>query len=83
MLILTRKVGEGIRIGDDVRIVVLEVHGNHIKIGVEAPVNSPVYRDEIYARILDENRTASSVLPEHLELVMEKLKRNKKAEEMG
>ena len=83
MLILTRKVGEGIRIGDDVRVVVLEVKGNHIKIGVEAPANSPVYRDEIYARILDENRTASSALPEHLELFMDKLKRNKKAEEMG
>ncbi len=83
MLILTRKVGEGIRIGDDVRVVVLEVHGNHIKIGVEAPVNSPVYRDEIYARILDENCTASSALPEHLELFMDKLKRSKKTEEMG
>ncbi len=83
MLILTRKVGEGIRIGDDVRVVVLEVKGNHIKIGVEAPANSPVYRDEIYARILDENRRASSALPEHLELVMEKLKRNNKAEETG
>lgn len=83
MLILTRKVGEGIRIGDDVRVVVLEVHGNHIKIGVEAPVNSPVYRDEIYARILDENRTASSALPEHLELFMDKLKRNKETEETG
>ncbi|MBI5746589.1 MAG: carbon storage regulator CsrA [Nitrospirae bacterium] len=83
MLILTRKVGEGIKIGDDVRVVVLEVHGNHIKIGVEAPVNSPVYRDEIYARILDENYTASSALPEHLELFMDKLKRNKKTEEMG
>lgn len=83
MLILTRKVGEGIRIGDDVRIVVLEVKGNNIKIGVEAPVNSPVYRDEIYARILDENRTASSALPERLELFMDKLKKSKKSEEMG
>ena len=83
MLILTRKIGEGIRIGDDVRIVVLEAKGNHIKIGVEAPSSSPVYRDEIYTRILDENRTASSALPERLELFIDKLKRNKKAKEMG
>ena len=81
MLILTRKVGEGIRIGDDVRVVVLEVHGNHVKIGIEAPVNSPVYRDEIYVKILDENRTASSALPEHLDLFMDNLKRNKKTKE--
>ena len=81
MLILTRKVGEGIRIGDDVRVVVLEVHGNHVKIGIEAPDNSPVYRDEIYVRILDENRTASAALPEHLDLFMDNLKRNKKTKE--
>lgn len=54
MLILTRKVGESLLIGDDVSITVLNIRGNQVKIGVDAPKNVPVHRKEIYQRIIDE-----------------------------
>lgn len=51
MLILTRKVGESLLIGDDVSITILNVRGNQVKIGVNAPKNVSVHREEIYQRI--------------------------------
>ena len=54
MLILTRKVNEKIVIGDDVTITILAVKGNQIRIGIEAPKEIQVHREEIYQRILSE-----------------------------
>jgi len=51
MLILTRRVGEVLRVGDDVRITVLKVEGSQVKIGIEAPKDVAVHREEIYLRI--------------------------------
>lgn len=51
MLILTRKVGENLLIGDDISITVLSVRGNQVKIGVDAPKDVSVHREEIYHRI--------------------------------
>ena len=51
MLILTRKSGEGIKIGEDIRVVILETKGNQVRIGIEAPKGTKVYRDEVYERI--------------------------------
>ena len=51
MLILTRKVGENLLIGDDISITVLSVRGNQVKIGVDAPNDISVHREEIYHRI--------------------------------
>ncbi|MCK5145260.1 carbon storage regulator CsrA [bacterium] len=59
MLILTRKSGESIRIGDDVKITVLSVQGQSVKIGVDAPRNVSVHRQEIYDKIVEENRRAA------------------------
>jgi len=56
MLLLTRKLGENIRIGDDVKITIVEVKGNHVKLGIEAPASVKVHREEIYERIQQENR---------------------------
>lgn len=47
MLVLTRKEGERIMIGDDVRITIVRVTGNQVRIGIEAPREVPVYREEI------------------------------------
>jgi len=58
MLVLTRKLGENIRIGDSVKITVLEVRSGQVKLGIEAPPEVKVHREEIYARIQEENRKA-------------------------
>jgi len=58
MLLLTRKLGENIRIGDDVKITIVEVKGNHVKLGIDAPPSVKVHREEIYERIQAENRRA-------------------------
>jgi carbon storage regulator len=51
MLILTRRVGERLMIGDDISVVVLGVKGNQVRIGVDAPSSVAMHREEIYARI--------------------------------
>ena len=56
MLILTRRVGETLMIGDDVTVTVLGVKGNQIRIGVNAPKEVSVHREEIYERIRQEKR---------------------------
>jgi carbon storage regulator len=61
MLLLTRKLGENIRIGDDVKITIVEVKGNHVKLGIEAPPSVKVHREEIYERIQQENRRAQAL----------------------
>lgn len=57
MLILTRRNGETIRIGDDIEITVLNVTGNQVRIGIEAPHEIPVHREEVYQRIAEERQT--------------------------
>jgi carbon storage regulator len=61
MLLLTRKLGENIRIGDDVKITIVEVKGNHVKLGIDAPPSVKVHREEIYERIQQENRRAAAL----------------------
>lgn len=57
MLILTRRVGETLMVGDDVTITVLGVKGNQVRIGVNAPKDVAVHREEIYERIRKENES--------------------------
>ena len=59
MLVLTRKSGEGLWIGDDIRIQVLEVRDGQVRIGVDAPEKKGIYRDELYDRIRKLNIQAS------------------------
>ncbi len=56
MLILTRRTGEAIAIGDDIRVTVLGVRGIQVRIGVRAPRDMAVHREEIYQRIAEERR---------------------------
>ena len=59
MLVLTRKLGEVIRVGDDVTVRVLEVKGNQVRLGVDAPAEVRIYREEIYRAIRKENEDAA------------------------
>ena len=59
MLILTRRVGETVMIGDEVTITVLGVKGNQVRIGINAPKHVAVHREEIYERIKREQRTGA------------------------
>ncbi|MBM3287914.1 MAG: carbon storage regulator CsrA [Candidatus Eisenbacteria bacterium] len=61
MLILTRKLGENIRIGERIRIVILDIKGGQVKLGIDAPPDVAVHREEIYERIREENRRAANV----------------------
>lgn len=58
MLVLTRKAGDGIIIGDDIIIKIIEMKGGGVRIGIEAPKDKKIYRQEVYDRIIEENREA-------------------------
>jgi carbon storage regulator len=60
MLILTRRIGEMIHIGDDVSVTVLGVHGNQVRIGVQAPKSVAVHREEIFNRIIEEDKASGA-----------------------
>jgi len=62
MLILSRKEGESIKIGDDITVTILGMQGRQIRIGVEAPKNIPVHRQEIYEKIRMEKGTSANLV---------------------
>lgn len=64
MLVLTRRVGQSIVIGDDVVVTVLEVRGDQVRIGVEAPRSVDVHRQEVFEELQEANRSAASPSPE-------------------
>lgn len=64
MLILTRRVGETLMIGDDVTVTVLGVKGNQVRIGVDAPKDVAVHREEIYERIANDQVSSQVQSPE-------------------
>ncbi len=81
MLVLTRKSGEAIRIGDDVRIVVVEIRENQVRLGIEAPIEQPVHREEIYLKIQEENRAASAMVPEDIDITIDNIKEGLEGDE--
>lgn len=63
MLVLTRRPGEGLTIGQGIRVVVLGIKGNQVRLGIEAPPQTEIYRDEVYTKIVEENRKAAEAAP--------------------
>lgn len=61
MLILTRHAGEKLCIGDNVTVTILEINGTQVRVGVNAPINVAVHREEIFMKIQSEKKTSRSV----------------------
>jgi len=60
MLVLTRKNGQSIRVGDGIVFTILESSGGQVKVGISASSNIPIHREEVYLRIREENLAAAS-----------------------
>jgi carbon storage regulator len=63
VLIITRRPGEKVMVGEDIVVHVMEIVGNSVRVGIEAPRAVPVYREEIWNAVRDENRAAADALP--------------------
>lgn len=66
MLVLTRKVNQSIIIGNDVEVLVIEIRGEQVRLGIRAPKSVVVHRKEIYDQIQQANKEASTVRPEDI-----------------
>lgn len=70
MLVLTRKLGEGLVLGSDISLKILEIHKNQIKLGIEAPPDVRIYRNEVYEQIKAENLQAAKTKLDVLQTVI-------------
>ncbi len=68
MLVLTRKIGESIRIDGQICVTVMEVDGRTVKLGIDAPRTVPIHREEVWLRILEENRQAATAESTQIDL---------------
>lgn len=66
MLVLTRKLGESIAIDDNIKIVVVQIKGKQVRLGIKAPKETKIHREEVYQAIQDQNMEASQSSPEGL-----------------
>lgn len=62
MLALSRKINESIMIGNDIEITILEVKGDQVKVGINAPKSIPIYRKELYIQIQESNKEAAETM---------------------
>ncbi len=77
MLVLTRRLGESINIGDDIKITVVDIDGKQVKIGIQAPKEISVYREEVYERIKKENLRAAAASTDELRKAAQIFKKSK------
>ena len=70
MLILTRKAGESILIGDDIEVTITSIDQNKVRVGIKSPAHIPIYREELYRKIQKENRAAALIGKEEFESVL-------------
>lgn len=79
MLILTRRVGENIVVGDDIVISVMEVRGDAVRLGIQAPRSVTVHREEVYRELQQANKAAASAADDAVAAVLAKLQSGKRA----
>lgn len=77
MLVLARKINESIMIGDEIEVVVVDIKGDQIKLGIRAPRSVSVHRAEVYKEIQDQNKEAAKTTPQSLEGLGKLLKKKK------
>jgi carbon storage regulator len=73
MLVLTRKLGESIAIDDNIKIVVVQIKGKQVRLGIKAPKETKIHREEVYQAIQDQNTAASQSSPESLNILSKEL----------
>lgn len=71
MLILTRRPGESLYLGENIKITVLGMQGKQVKLGLDVPGDTTVYREEVYQRVIEENRKALATNNEDLMVAAE------------
>ncbi len=72
MLILTRKVGECIFIGEKIKVYVIDIKGKQVRLGIEAPAENIIYREEVFQKVMEENKLAAEAAQFHLAKIKEK-----------
>lgn len=77
MLVLTRKKNESLMIGDNIEIVVVDIQGEQVRIGINAPKNVPIHRKEVFEEIIEANR-AAMVPGKGLDDLLKEVKKQKK-----
>jgi carbon storage regulator len=74
MLVLTRKSGEAINVGDEITVTVLEIRGNQVRLGIQAPLAVVIQRKELYERIRTENLISSQLSVEDFKRIKDRVK---------
>ncbi len=75
MLVLTRKLGESIAIDDHIKIMVVQIKGKQVRLGIQAPKETKIHRQEVYEAIQTSNKEAATASPKSVSQVAEMLKR--------
>lgn len=79
MLVLTRKLGESIAIDDHIKIMVVQIKGKQVRLGIQAPKETKIHRQEVYEAIQTSNKEAAAASPRSVSQVAEMLKRGSSA----
>ena len=74
MLVLTRKLGESIAIDDHIKIRVVQIKGKQVRLGIEAPRDTKIHREEVYVSIKDQNKASTETSAEKVQQVTDLLK---------